>query len=133
MGTSVDSLLLADPRARGPVRFPVSSACTQTPSSWIDFGHADLPETHGLLLPRIRNQVELVRVGLAIGMLAFPGRRSAVPSLHSLGVLVGSALMQDQLGRPSLAVRDKRNLCVDDLDEKIMVAFGEYFDRSLPG
>src|SRR5260370_30304794 len=48
-------------------------------------------------------------------------------------MLIAAALMQDQLGRSPLTIRHKRNLCIDDLGEEIMIAFGEYLDLSLPG
>ena len=48
-------------------------------------------------------------------------------------MLIVAALMQDQLGRSSLTIRHKRNLCIDDLGEEIMIAFWEYLDLSLPG
>ena|SRR5215467_13226356 len=54
-------------------------------------------------------------------------------SLHSLGVLVGSALVKNQLCIVALCIRYEGDLSIDDLDDKIMVAFGEYFDLSLPG
>ena len=54
-------------------------------------------------------------------------------SLHSLGVLVGSALVKNQLCGVAMAIRYERDLGIDDLGDKIMIAFGEYFAPSLPG
>lgn len=54
-------------------------------------------------------------------------------SLHSLRVLVGSALVKNQLCGVAMAIRYERDLGIDDLGDKIMIAFGEYFDPSLPG
>src|SRR6516164_658063 len=54
-------------------------------------------------------------------------------SLHSLGVLVGSALVKNQLCGVALCIRYKGDLGIDDLGDEIMIAFREYFDLSLPG
>ena len=54
-------------------------------------------------------------------------------TLDARCMLISPPLMQNQLGRLSLIVCDERYLCINDLREEIVIAFGEYFYLPLSG
>src|SRR5208282_886760 len=64
----------------------------------------------------------------------FPAEAGRVADLlKTFGVLIAAALMQDQLGGAAAAVGNKSDLCINDFQKIIAVAFGKDLKLRLAG